>query len=304
MGRVAVETERDLLDERRLRGRAGPPPVAYLAPRRAGRCRAASSRRRFGERHRRRAGEGAQRCSSASCGAARETGSTGGVLTRAFGVLPPRIAEGSWVDIARRGERRAGGRGGACRGRRNGEGGCCVAESLLGNRSCRGMTRPGSKGTARARRRQRPRAERSGRCFLRSGMGGGGAMGGAGDRADAVSRKRIPTLDGSPRRLRRSRRGAPRVRAVPAAARRRARSVPVPETESIYRALLEAPAPTRAARSHAPAPAVIGRLEEERLGALEDRIDADLALGRHAALVGELEGLVASIRCTSASRPS
>jgi YVTN family beta-propeller protein len=37
----------------------------------------------------------------------------------------------------------------------------------------------------------------------------------------------------------------------------------------------------------------IGRLEEERLGALEDRIDADLALGGHAALVGELEALVA-----------
>jgi YVTN family beta-propeller protein len=36
----------------------------------------------------------------------------------------------------------------------------------------------------------------------------------------------------------------------------------------------------------------IGRLEEERLGALEDRIDAELALGRHAALVPELEALV------------
>ncbi len=35
----------------------------------------------------------------------------------------------------------------------------------------------------------------------------------------------------------------------------------------------------------------IARLEEERLAALEDRVDADLALGRHAALVGELEGL-------------
>jgi DNA-binding SARP family transcriptional activator len=37
----------------------------------------------------------------------------------------------------------------------------------------------------------------------------------------------------------------------------------------------------------------IGRLEELRLTAFEDRIDADLALGRHAAVVGELETLVA-----------
>jgi predicted ATPase/DNA-binding SARP family transcriptional activator len=35
------------------------------------------------------------------------------------------------------------------------------------------------------------------------------------------------------------------------------------------------------------------RLEELRLTALEDRVDADLALGRHAQLVGELEGLAA-----------
>ena len=37
----------------------------------------------------------------------------------------------------------------------------------------------------------------------------------------------------------------------------------------------------------------IARLEEERLAALEDRIEADLALGRHAALVPELEAAVA-----------
>ncbi len=36
----------------------------------------------------------------------------------------------------------------------------------------------------------------------------------------------------------------------------------------------------------------INRLEEERLSALEDRVDADLELGRHADLVGELESLV------------
>jgi DNA-binding SARP family transcriptional activator len=40
------------------------------------------------------------------------------------------------------------------------------------------------------------------------------------------------------------------------------------------------------------AQAEIARLEELRLSALEERIEADLALGRHAALVGELEGLV------------
>jgi SARP family transcriptional regulator, regulator of embCAB operon len=36
----------------------------------------------------------------------------------------------------------------------------------------------------------------------------------------------------------------------------------------------------------------IARLEELYVAALEDRIDADLALGRHAALVAELQGLV------------
>ena len=36
----------------------------------------------------------------------------------------------------------------------------------------------------------------------------------------------------------------------------------------------------------------IARLEEARLAALEDRIDADLAAGEHARLVGELEALV------------
>jgi predicted ATPase/DNA-binding SARP family transcriptional activator len=38
--------------------------------------------------------------------------------------------------------------------------------------------------------------------------------------------------------------------------------------------------------------AAIGRLEELRLSALEDRIEADLACGRHGELVGELESLI------------
>ena len=37
----------------------------------------------------------------------------------------------------------------------------------------------------------------------------------------------------------------------------------------------------------------IAHLEQERLAALEDRIDADLEAGQHAAVVGELEELVA-----------
>ena len=49
----------------------------------------------------------------------------------------------------------------------------------------------------------------------------------------------------------------------------------------------------------------IARLEELRLAALEERIEADLALGRHAELVGELEALVARASAArAAARPA
>src|SRR5262249_47041158 len=39
-------------------------------------------------------------------------------------------------------------------------------------------------------------------------------------------------------------------------------------------------------------PAIVARLEERRLSTLEERIEADLALGRHAELISELQELV------------
>ncbi len=52
--------------------------------------------------------------------------------------------------------------------------------------------------------------------------------------------------------------------------------------------------PALADLANGPGPrADVTRLEELRLGALEDRIEADLALGRHADVVGEIQALVA-----------
>ena len=48
----------------------------------------------------------------------------------------------------------------------------------------------------------------------------------------------------------------------------------------------------------------IARLEGMRLAALEERIEADLALGRHRELVPELEALVSEHPCASACTAS
>jgi YVTN family beta-propeller protein len=53
-------------------------------------------------------------------------------------------------------------------------------------------------------------------------------------------------------------------------------------------------APLAEVADHAFVRAEIARLEESRIAALEERVEADLACGRHAELVGELESLVAA----------
>src|SRR5262245_8253060 len=74
----------------------------------------------------------------------------------------------------------------------------------------------------------------------------------------------------------------------------RARGLPAGVSERLREALSLWRGPALAEFAYESfAQAAIARLEEIRLAALELRIDADLALGRHDELVGELEGLVA-----------
>jgi DNA-binding SARP family transcriptional activator len=64
-------------------------------------------------------------------------------------------------------------------------------------------------------------------------------------------------------------------------------------SDRLHDALARWPSPPLADFAYEPfAQSEIARPEEERVAALEDRIDADLAVGRHAALIGELEKLV------------
>ena len=78
------------------------------------------------------------------------------------------------------------------------------------------------------------------------------------------------------------------------ARRTRAEGKPEEAAEELRRALALWRGPALADFAYEPfAQTEIARLDELRLTALEERIEADLALGRHAELVGELEALVA-----------
>ena len=106
----------------------------------------------------------------------------------------------------------------------------------------------------RARRRPRPCAERArrrvpafGRCT------GGGELGRAGDRARAISREGISASDGGARCRRQPGGGAPGVRAMPPAPRRRARRLPV------ARDRVGLPRAARTASDAAPAAPASGR---------------------------------------------
>ena len=100
---------------------------------------------------------------------------------------------------------------------------------------------------------------------------------------------RVEPVRARPRALRAARR------------RRRARARARAAARQLREALALWRGPPLADLAYEPfAQAEIARLEELRLAALEQRIDADLALGRHAELVGELEGAdPRSTRCAS-----
>ena len=71
------------------------------------------------------------------------------------------------------------------------------------------------------------------------------------------------------------------------------RATPATAAEKLRQALALCRGPPLADLAYEPfAQTEIARLEELRLAALDQRIDADLAAGRHAELVGELEALV------------
>ena len=228
MGRVALEANGRLIDDGRLPGRQGRLLFAYLA--------AAQSRPVPRD-------ELAEAIWGEAPPATWEKGLTVVVsklrsvlaerrhrLDERLRLLPARIARRELGRRRRGVERSAGCRGGACGGRpRASQGRCCarrlIARATLpaGGRGGLGRTR-----TARARRRAGPGAQRAGRRLPALGRcGGGRGMGRADDLAHAVSRNRLPPTDGGPRRRRQSGRSTPRVREVPAAARRRAGNVPL-----------------------------------------------------------------------------
>ena len=160
-------------------------------------------------------------------------------LTGAFGCYRLELPEGSWVDIieaARAADEAETAL--STGGPEQAKTAAVLAESLV-----RQPFLPGDDG-AWVEEKRREIADVRVRALsvlaetcLRSGDGGSGEVGRGDRRARAVPRDWLPPADAGPRRRRQPRRGAARLRAVPAAPRRRTGDYPSPETESIYRGL-------------------------------------------------------------------
>ena len=134
--------------------------------------------------------------------------------------------------------------------------------------------------------------------------------GAAGDRAEDGAGLRLAAAQGA--RRQRQRRGDrhPRPRLRAAARRRRGRRPPLraaasPRARRARRSRCGAARRSTTSPTEPFAPLEIRRLEELRLAAVELAIDQDLAAGRHAEVVGELEALVAQRAAARApARPS
>ena len=110
----------------------------------------------------------------------------------------------------------------------------------------------------------------------------------AGDAADTAAR--LPARG----RAGRARPAAASSACSPRGARRSPQGDPERASRVLHDALALWRGPALAEFAFEPfAQAEIGRLEDLRLAAVEERIEADLALGRHADLIGELEALIA-----------
>ena len=210
VGRIAVEAEGVVIDERHFPGGRAASSSPISSPGTDDRCRGTSSRTcLWGDAPPATWDKALSVLVSKLRGVLAESGIDGArALTAAFGCYRLDLPEGTWVDVlaAESAAKEAEGflaadewKSGDRRGR---AGRIRDAQSLPARR----RRAVGGGETARACRGTRPGAERAGRGEPPHGQTGGGRpMGGAGDRGRAVPRERIPAPDGGARR-----RGQPR----------------------------------------------------------------------------------------------